>query len=321
MDPPAAAGKDATGLMDYLWILSSIAAAFFQSLRLGALKQLNQTLSIMVTSYVRVLFGLPFLLVYLLSVMLATNQPLPPASTRFLIFSCSAAITQFLGTAVLVRLFQIGNFAVGTMLQKTDVLMTAVIGSLLFSELISAGGWLAILVTAAGVMLISAGRLPGAAGAALQLSIRELVFGRTILVGLLTGLLFALSYLSLREAILTLDPALGPVMRSAFAAVAMTAWSFLILGPWLLLVEREGLKRIRGAPWLCTFLGFTSALGTIFWFIASALANVSYVAAVAQVQTVFTLAISWFYFGERIGRLELAGIAVIVAGLLLFRVI
>ena len=33
------------GPMEYLWIVSSIAAAFFQSLRLAALKQLNQTLS------------------------------------------------------------------------------------------------------------------------------------------------------------------------------------------------------------------------------------------------------------------------------------
>lgn len=306
--------------MDYIWILSSIAAAFFQSLRLGAMKQLNQTLSIMVTSYVRVLFGLPFMLVYLLGVGLATGQSLPHANARFLTCSCAAAIGQFAGTAALVRLFQIGNFAVGTMLQKTDVLMTALIGSLLFSEVISAGGWLAILVTAAGVMLISAGRLPPATQAA-ESNLAELLFGRTTRMGLLVGLMFGLSYLFLREAILTLDPALGTLMRSAFAAVAMTAWSFLILGVWLLLFERESLKRVRSAPGLCTFLGFTSALGTIFWFIASALANVSYVAAVAQVQIVFTLTISWFYFGERIGKLELAGIAIIVAGLLLFRAV
>jgi len=46
---------------------------------------------------------------------------------------------------------------------------------------------------------------------------------------------------------------------------------------------------------------------------------VAYVAAVAQVQIAFTLAISWFYFGERVSRLELAGIVTILAGLLLFR--
>lgn len=304
------------GPMEYLWILSSIAAAFFQSLRLAALKELNQTLSIMVTSYARVLFGLPFMIAYLYAVLLWTGQSLPPVDTTFLAYTCAAAIGQFLGTAMLIRLFQIGNFAVGTMLQKTDVLITAVVGSLLFSEVISGPGWVAILVTVAGVALISAGRMPALAG---RPGLGDLLFGTGTLWGLLTGLLFGLSYLSLREAILALDPQSGTLVRAAYTAVAMTAWSFLILGVWLLASDRPGLKRIREAPGLCTFLGLTSALGTIFWFIAAALVNVAYVAAVAQVQIVFNLAISRFYFGERITRLELAGIGIVLAGLLLFR--
>lgn len=307
--------------MEYLWIVSSIAAAFFQSMRLGALKQLNQTLSVTATSYVRVLFTLPFLTVYLLGVCLATGEPLPAAHAKFLICTCIAALGQFVGTVVLVRLFQIGNFAVGTMLQKTDVLMTAVIGSVFFSEMISAGGWLAILVTAGGVILISAGRLPAAARQAARAGLGEMLFGPTTRIGLLTGLLFGLSYLFLREAILALDPARSALMRAAFAGFAMTAWSFLIVGAWFALFDRQALRKVRGFFRLCTFLGLASSLGTIFWFLASALANAAYVAAVAQVQIVFTLAISWFYFGERIGKLEFAGMIVILAGLILFRTV
>ena len=110
-------------------------------------------------------------------------------------------------------------------------------------------------------------------------------------------------------------------MRSAFAGFAMTTWSFLIVGVWFVLFERQALRKVRGYLGLCLFLGLTSALGTIFWFYASALANAAYVAAVAQVQIVFTLAISWFYFGERIGKLELAGIIIVLAGPLLFRAV
>lgn len=307
--------------MEYLWIFSAIAAAFFQSLRLGALKQLNQTLSVTATSYVRVLFTLPFLTVYLLGLCLITGDALPAPNARFLFCAGVAALGQFVGTVVLVRLFQLGNFAVGTMLQKTDVLMTAIIGSLFFSEVISAGGWLAILVTAAGVLLISAGRLPAAAQQTARSGLGELLFAPSTRIGLLTGLLFGLSYLFLRDAILALDPAASAAVRSAFAGFAMTAWSFLIVGVWFLLYERQALTKVRGFLGLCIFLGFTSALGTIFWFFASALANAAYVAAVAQVQIVFTLAISWFYFGERIRRLELAGIVIILAGLLLFRAV
>jgi drug/metabolite transporter (DMT)-like permease len=307
--------------MEYLWIVSSIAAAFFQSLRLGALKQLNQTLSVTATSYVRVLFTLPFLTVYLLGVCLATGEPVPAPHAKFLICTCIAALGQFVGTVVLVRLFQMGNFAVGTMLQKTDVLMTAVIGSVFFSEVISPGGWLAILVTAGGVLLISAGRLPAATRQTARGGLGEMLFGPSTRIGLLTGLLFGLSYLFLREAILSLSPGSSALMRAAFAGFAMTTWSFLIVGAWFVVFERQALGKVRGFLGLCLFLGLTSALGTIFWFFASALANAAYVAAVAQVQIVFTLAISWFYFGERIKKLELAGIIIILAGLLLFRAV
>ena len=57
----------------------------------------------------------------------------------------------------------------------------------------------------------------------------------------------------------------------------------------------------------------------VLWYLASALTNASYVAAVAQVQIVFVLIISRFWFREQIRPLELAGIAVILAGVLLFR--
>lgn len=307
--------------MEYLWIFSAIAAAFFQSLRLGALKQLNQTLSVTATSYVRVLFTLPFLTVYVIALCLTTGEALPMPNVRFLFCAGVAALGQFVGTVVLVRLFQLGNFAVGTMLQKTDVLMTAIIGSVFFSEVISAGGWLAILVTACGVLLISAGRLPASASQTARSGLRELLFGPSTRIGLLTGLLFGLSYLFLRDAILALDPTGSAAMRSAFAGFAMTTWSFLIVGVWFVLFERQALRKVRGFLGLCLFLGLTSALGTIFWFYASALANAAYVAAVAQVQIVFTLAISWFYFGERIGKLEFAGIIIVLAGLLLFRAV
>jgi drug/metabolite transporter (DMT)-like permease len=99
----------------------------------------------------------------------------------------------------------------------------------------------------------------------------------------------------------------------------MSLCSVVMLGGWLLLTERDGLKRIarhQGAAW---FLGLMSAAGTIMWYLASSMTNASYVAAVAQVQVVFSLALSRYWFGERIRPLELAGIVTIVGGILLFK--
>lgn len=305
--------------MEHLWIAASVAAAFFQALRHASLKELNRHLSTLVTTYARVFFGLPLLSAYFAGTLLVTGDPLIAPDARFLLFSGCAAATQVAGTALMIKLFKLGNFAVGVMLTKTDVMLTALIGSIIFSEVITLPGWLAILVTFLGVVIASAGRLPGPILQTSALSLQGVIFGKPARIGLASGLTFAISYLTLRESILCLGPAAGPLVRSAYAAVAMTAWTFVILGIWLLIRERHGLWGMRRHLGLCLLVGTTSALGTMAWFLATALANASYVAAVAQVQAAFTLAISRYWFRESITRLELVGIAVILAGVLLFR--
>lgn len=307
--------------MEHLWIAASVGAAFFQALRHASLKELNRHLSVMVTTYARVLFGLPLLIGYLVFALEWSGEPVPKIGPTFLVYSCLAAIGQFLGTALMIRLFKLGNFAVGIMLTRTDVVLTAIIGSLLFSEVITAWGWVAILITVVGVMIASAGRLPLKSLIGESRSFSEIVFGRPTQIGLVSGLVFAISYLTLRESILSMPPDTGPLVRSAAAAVAMTVWTFILLGVWLLVRERDGLARMRQHLGLCTFVGAASAFGTMGWFLATALANASYVAAVAQVQVAFTLLISRYWFQEQIAALELIGIGTILMGVLMFRLV
>lgn len=305
--------------MEHLWIVAALLAAFFQSLRHAALKELNRHLSATVTTYVRMLFGLPFLVAYLVALMLWTSTALPPLSARFWMFCGITAITQVVMTLLMVHLFRLGNLAVGVMLTKADVILTALIGSALFSERISAIGWVAILLTLSGMITASAGRLPPTAWSKGDTSIADLLLGPAARLGLLAAFTAAISYLALREAILDIDPAAGPLMRSALAGVGMTVLSFVLVGAWLLFTERTELARIRHWPRLCTFLGFASAAGTIGWFTASALTNASYVAAVAHVQIVFVMLISRYWFKETIRPLEFAGIALILTGIIVFR--
>jgi drug/metabolite transporter (DMT)-like permease len=305
--------------MEHLWIGASVLAAAFQAVRFAALKELNRYVTVTVATFVRSLFGLPFCVAYLMAALAYTGQTLPPPNLQLVACAALVGVWQFMATSLLVRVFQLGNFAVGMMLAKTDVIATAIIGSVLFSEAISAWGWLAILVTICGVMLASAGRLTAASWAARDGSAMSLIFGPAARLGLLAGIINAGSYLVLREAILAVDPAVGPLVRSAYAAVIMLVMAVLLVGGWLLLTEREVLRRLSAHPWLCAFVGFTSVGGTVAWFLASALTNASYVAAVAQVQIVFALVLSRYWFRETIRPLEMAGIVAILTGVLLFR--
>ena len=307
--------------MEHLWIAASVAAALCQALRYAALKELNKHLSTLVSTYVRILFSFPFQILYVTAVLMAMGAGFPELNARFLLFSAITAVGQFLGTAMMIRLFQLGNFAVGTMLTKSDVVLTALIGTALFSENISNLGWVAILVTVVGVLVISAGRMPATAWRAGEIGLLGLLFGKATRLGLTIGLVNGVCYLFLKEAMTALDPATPAVIRAAMAGAAMTTFSVIILGGWLLITEREGLARIPQYPGLGWFLGIMSAVGTIMWYLATVWANASYVASVAQVQVVFSLALSRYWFGEAIRPMELVGIATILLGVVMFKIV
>ena len=304
-------------VLELIWIPISVFAALMQAVRTAAQKSLNARLSTWMTTYVRSLFGLPAVAVYLVAVMAYEGLGLPPLGIRYLAFCLGAAATQVTATYLLVWLFQMRNFAVGTMLSKTDVMQAALIGSLLFSEVISPAGWIAILLTIAGVIAISIGRVGlGRLGTG-EMTLGEALIAKPTLVGLATGFFFCLSYLFLREASLGLGQG-GVLYRAAWTVVIVTGLQVAAVGAYLAAAEPTGFRALKGSLGLCWFIGITSALGSVGWFTAMTLQNASYVKAVGQVEVIFTLALSALYFKEHINRLELLGIAVIVAGVLIF---
>lgn len=314
--PPTERDTHIVGLED-AWIPIAIASALCQTVRTAAMKVLNRHLSLMVSTYVRFLFGLPILCAYAAMVTILGGEGLPTLNWPFVVWTAASSLMQSTGTALLLILLTLRNFAVGGIFMKADLIFTALLGTALFSERISASGWLAIGLAFTGVVLISLARVPFK-GIAWRTSLSAFLTERSTMVGLGVALTFAVSYLSLREATLALAPA-SVWHRGAWAGLLQALLQVVFLGAWLLLREPAGLRKMADHFGLAAFVGTVSGAGTITWFTASAMQNSSYVAAVAQIQVVFTLFISWLYFRERILPLELLGIAVIVAGVLLFR--
>ncbi|MEC9368689.1 MAG: EamA family transporter [Pseudomonadota bacterium] len=303
--------------MELLWIPISVTAALMQAIRTAAQKNFNQRHSTMVTTYVRSLFGLPPMIVYLWAVSVMTGDAQPRLNSLFLFHSLGAAVSQMAATYLLIRLFTLRNFAIGTTLTKTDVMITALIGSVFFAESIDGFGWIAILLTVAGVILISIARTGVDALTAGRSGLVAALLSKPTQIGLATGAGFALSYLFLRQASLSLGDH-GFLIRAGWTVVTVTTLQVVLLGIWLVMREPKGLRAMFPDWRMCSFIGLTSALGSICWFTAMTIQNASYVKAVGQVETIFTLAISCLYFKEKFNAAELLGIAVIVAGVLLF---
>lgn len=306
--------------MEHVWIALAIMAALMQAVRTAAQKTLNKRMSTLGTTYVRSIFGLPVMIAYLAVVIAWTGgAAAPPMKPLYLLHTFLGALTQVLATMLLIRMMRLKDFAVGTMLTKVDIVMTALIGMALFSERVSALGFVALFIVLAGVILMSLGKtglqgLPsGPGGLAVALT------SEATRVALGCAFLFTLSYLFLREATLVIAADGGTAWRGAWTVVIATAMQVVFVGVWLAAREPSTFQQIRPNAAISTFIGLTSAIGSIGWFTAFAMQNASYVRAVGQIEVVFTLLISAFYFREKVRPLEYAGIAATVTGVLMFR--
>ena len=145
----------------WLWIPITIFAAFVQNIRSAAQKHLTAELSTISVTMVRFLFGLPFGLLYLWFLNTCRTETFPEISLEFIAYSATAGAGQIIGTALLVYLFSLRNFAVGTAYARTEAFLTAIVGALLFGEAIIIYGWGAILISVAGVVLITVAKISG----------------------------------------------------------------------------------------------------------------------------------------------------------------
>src|SRR5262245_3146684 len=110
--------------MEHFWIFLAVLGALLQAIRTAAQRDLNKHLSTLATTYVRSLFGLPILVVYLATIVAITGEGAPPLKADYLAFTLAGAMTQVVATMLLIRMFTLRSFAVGTMLTKVDIVIT-----------------------------------------------------------------------------------------------------------------------------------------------------------------------------------------------------
>ncbi len=291
----------------WIWIPITFLAAFMQAARTAGQKHLTKDFSAIGASYVRFLWGLPFALIYLLFLKYNGGHSLPDAGSKFYVFAALTAFSQIGATVLLVFLFSLRNFAVGSTYARTEALLTAIVGAVAFHEALAGAGWLAVCLGAMGVILINLART-GVDGETLLRRLFQPAAG----VGLAAGLGFAGASLFLRQASLSLgldDWLYGAAFTLALVLVIQTT----VMSVYVLIRARDQITAM-GPNWRgCLFVGITSVIGSAGWFTAMTLERAAYVKALGQVELLFTLALSVLFFKERSTPKELAGMA-LVAG-------
>jgi len=287
-----------------IWVYFTLLAAFMQAVRTAGQKQLSVKLNSMATTGVRYIFALPLSWAYLWWMLDFRDVEVPVLNNDFLQYSLIACITQIWGTACLVAAFRYRNFAVATSLAKTEAILVAVVGALIFGISLSGLGWFSVVVGVVGVFLVSK----------VKFNLRDIVADSQsfigIAFGLAAGLGLAITTLLIRESSLALNTDL--MVSAAVTLVFMVTVQSLISLIYVIIQDKSQLPLMFKHWRLCLFVGITSLLGSIGWFTAASYQNAAYVKALGQVEFFITLALTYRVFKETITVKEYLGMILIV---------
>lgn len=293
-----------------IWVLITVAAAFLQNLRSAVQKHLKGVMGTTGATFVRFGFGLPFAALYVLLLNTVSGYEVPATSGIFFLWIVIGGTAQVGATFLLVHLFSFRNFAVGTAYSRTEPIQAAIFGLILLGESAGAGALFAIAVSVVGVMLISVAHVPMT-----WRNVFASLISRNALIGLASGTLFGVSGVSYRAASLSLG---GPnfMMQAATTLLYTILFQTLLMLAWMLWKERSELGRIAKAWKPSAFVGFVGATASFGWFMAMTLQQAAIVKALGQIEMLFTIASSLWFFRERINLTEIAGCMLIAAGII-----
>ena len=285
------------------WIFWSVLAAVMQSVRTAGQKYLAEEVSPLGATLVRYLFAAPFVVLYVIWLLDDRKINLPEPDTTFLLAGLMAAMLQIIATVLLVKLFSLRSFAVGSCYIRSEILATAILGLTLFGEAVSGLGFLSMLVCVSGLVAITiakSGKL-------------EQLWNKSAIYGLTAGVSLSLTSLLIRQASLSFG------IDDALLTAALTL-AYLVLIQTVICLSLLALKQPQEfivilVRWrISLFVGLTSLVGSVGWFTAFTLERAAYVKTLGQVEFLFTLAIAVFVFREIPNRLEWMGMGVLLIG-------
>ncbi|MYI69834.1 MAG: DMT family transporter [Boseongicola sp. SB0673_bin_14] len=286
------------------WVLFSVLAAAAQTMRFAVQKVLvGAALSPAAATWARFLWSWPLAVALAFAYGRATGADFPEFTPTFLTYAILGGVFQILATVCTVSLFSMRAFAVGITFKKTEVMLTALAGFVILGDMISGPGAAAIAFGFVGVLLLSD---PPEGGS---------IFNKAAGIGILSGILFALSAVTYRGATLALSSG-DPVLTGGVTLAVVVLWQTLALGVWLWLKEPGQIVATLAAWRQTSIVSVFSLVGSWSWFAAFSLMNAAYVFAVGQIELILSILIGALWFRETLRPRELLGIGVLATSIL-----
>lgn len=288
----------------WLWIVFTVIAAAAQTVRNAMQRELTGTLGTLGATHVRFLFGFPFALVFLATLVLWTGAPLPHTGWAFWLWVLEGSGAQIAATALMLVAMGERSFVVTIAYLKTEPIQVAIFGLIFLGDAVTLWMMVAIVVATAGVVVMST--KPGG-----------MVGGvRPTLMGLISGGMFALSAIGYRGAILSLG--LSNYMMAATFTLAVGLVATTVMLSLYLVLRSPGVMTAIAKAWRRSmFAGFMGAFASQFWFLGFALTSAANVRTLALIEVLFAQLAARFAFGQRTTLREAIGMVLVVAGVVL----
>jgi drug/metabolite transporter (DMT)-like permease len=289
-----------------LWIPFTLVGAAGQVARNAMQRSLTAKLGTWGATNIRFLFGFPFSLLFLAAVLLISGDKLPWPPAIFWPWLLLGALSQIIGTGLMLLAMTDRSFVVTTAYLKTEAIQTAIFGFVFLGDPLSGMKLIAIIVATAGVV-VTALRPGGEKGFAEM---------KPTVTGLVAAAAFAFSAVGYRGAIITVE-GVSFVTAATTTLVCGLFLQTLLLTVYLLARAPHVLRAIV-AMWRPSMLaGFIGAFASQFWFLAFALTAAGNVRTLALIEVLFAQAVSYHSFRQPVSPRELSGIVLIVFGVAL----
>ena len=289
------------------WVAFAISAAFMQNIRAMTQRQLAEHLDTLSATYARFLFASPISALFLVGLLYRPGVSFPTFDLTFILYGILGGISQILATVLLIYLYSLRNFAVGSAFKKTEALQAAFIGFLIVGDLISITGFFALGLGLLGVLLLA------------KSPISYNFINTPAFLGLFCGTLFAASAVFYRSSILSLDGG-DYLIKATLTLTFVLIFQSFSMGVFLEIRKPGTLSKILKFWPFVLLASFAGALASLFWFSAFALQNAAYVKAVGQIELLFSLLASVLFFKERVRIQEILGIIFVALSILILAI-
>ena len=288
--------------LTWLWIPFTLVGALGQVARNAMQRGLTKPLGTLGATHIRFLFGFPFAVVFLGSVLVATGDHIGWPASGFYPWLLAGSAAQIAGTALMLAAMNEHSFVVTTAYLKTEAIQAAAFGFVFLSDELTGLKLLGIVIATLGVVLTAL--RPGAKG-----------FGslRPTLLGLFAASFMALSAVGYRGAILNVE-GVSFVTAASFSLSIALLLQTLVLSAYLV-VRKPGVMTAIFRLWKpSVFAGFMGAFASLFWFLAFALTPAANVRTLALVEVLIAQVAAHYGMKQSITAREFAGVVLILIG-------